>query len=160
MLKVTAERGKNSPREFLVFDTLERNFDTLEQKFDTLEQHFGTLEQSSYNFFVRMDKLHMALTELCFAINHSSGIQVWEHTFAPREYLAQHLETRFNKSLLGMVMYSSDTQDIAKPSELLNSVKAYMNVLQTIENYGEYQFCPQVLIVSILSTNSDRLYQQ
>ena len=94
----------------------------------------------------------MALTELCFAINHSSGIQVWEHTFAPREYLAQHLETRFNKTLVGMVMYSSDTQEIAKPSELLNSVKAYMNVLQTIENYGEFscQFCPP---------NFDRLYQ-
>ena len=32
-------------------------------------------------------------------------------------------------------MYSPETSEIAKPSELLNSVKAYMNVLQCVENY-------------------------
>nr|NVI74263.1 HEM-protein [Cucujiformia] len=82
-----------------------------------------------------MDKLHMALTELCYSINYFSNINVWEYTFAPREYLHQHLETRFSKALVGMVMYNSDTNEIAKPSELLVSVKAYMNVLQTVENY-------------------------
>nr|MBE5725888.1 HEM-protein [Cucujiformia] len=82
-----------------------------------------------------MDKLHMALTELCFSINYFSNINVWEYTFAPREYLHQHLETRFSKALVGMVMYNQDTNEIAKPSELLVSVRAYMNVLQTVENY-------------------------
>ncbi|XP_064476565.1 membrane-associated protein Hem-like isoform X2 [Ornithodoros turicata] len=82
-----------------------------------------------------MDKLHMALTELCFAINYCSTIHVWEHTFAPREYLSQHLENRFNKALVGMVMYNPDNNEIAKPSELLSSVQAYMSVLQSIENY-------------------------
>lgn len=82
-----------------------------------------------------MDKLHMALTELCYAINYCSTIHVWEHTFAPREYLSQHLESRFNKALVGMVMYNPENNEIAKPSELLSSVRAYMNVLQSIENY-------------------------
>nr|NVI74174.1 HEM-protein [Cucujiformia] len=82
-----------------------------------------------------MDKLHMALTELCFSVNYFSNINVWEYTFAPREYLHQHLETRFSKALVGMVMYNPDTNEIAKPSELLVSVRAYMNVLQTVENY-------------------------
>nr|NVI74167.1 HEM-protein [Cucujiformia] len=82
-----------------------------------------------------MDKLHMALTELCYSINCFSNINVWEYTFAPREYLHQHLETRFSKALVGMVMYNADTNEIAKPSELLVSVRAYMNVLQTVENY-------------------------
>ncbi|CAG2161911.1 unnamed protein product [Oppiella nova] len=82
-----------------------------------------------------MDKLHMALTELCFAINYCGTILVWDHTFAPREYLTQHLETRFNKALVGMVMYNPETNEIAKPSELLVSVRSYMNVLQSIENY-------------------------
>ncbi|GAB6026086.1 hypothetical protein CHUAL_012289 [Chamberlinius hualienensis] len=82
-----------------------------------------------------MDKLHMALTELCFAINYCSTIHVWEYIFAPREYLTQHLETRFNKSLVGMMMYNADTGEIAKPSELLASVQTYMSVLQSIENY-------------------------
>lgn len=82
-----------------------------------------------------MDKLHMALTELCYAINYFTNINVWEYTFAPREYLHQHLETRFARALVGMVMYNPDANEIAKPSELLVSVRAYMNVLQTVENY-------------------------
>lgn len=82
-----------------------------------------------------MDKLHMALTELCFAINYCTTVNMWEYTFAPREYLHQHLETRFSKALVGMVMFNQDTSEIAKPSELLVSVRAYMNVLQTVENY-------------------------
>lgn len=86
--------------------------------------------------FFRMDKLHMALTELCYALNYCSTINVWEYTFAPREYLHQHLETRFGRALVGMAMFNADTGDIAKPSELLASVRAYMSVLQTVENYG------------------------
>lgn len=82
-----------------------------------------------------MDKLHMALTELCFAINYFATINVWEYTFAPREYLHQHLENRFARSLVGMVMFNADASEIAKPSELLACVRAYMNVLQTVENY-------------------------
>ena len=82
-----------------------------------------------------MDKLHMALTELCYAINYCSTIHVWEHAFAPREYLTQHLEARFNKILVLMVMFNEETKEIAKPSELLHSVRSYMSVLQTIENY-------------------------
>ena len=80
-----------------------------------------------------MDKLHMALTELCFAINYCSTIEVWDHTLCPREYLTQRLEAQFNKSLVEMVMFDPETSDIAKPSELYSSVKAYMNVLQSIE---------------------------
>lgn len=82
-----------------------------------------------------MDKLHMALTELCFSVNFTPTINVWEYTFAPREYLNQHLETRFARALSGMVMFNPETSEIAKPSELLTSVRAYMNVLQCVENY-------------------------
>ncbi|XP_055996356.1 nck-associated protein 1-like isoform X6 [Ostrea edulis] len=85
--------------------------------------------------FTRMDKLHMALTELCYAVNYCNVIQVWEHGFVPREFFIQHLETRFNKALVGMMMYNPDTSEIAKPSELLSSVKAIMSVLQGLENY-------------------------
>lgn len=34
-----------------------------------------------------------------------------------------------------MTMYNQATQEIAKPSELLTSVRAYMTVLQSVENY-------------------------
>ncbi|KAK0068424.1 membrane-associated protein Hem-like isoform X3 [Biomphalaria pfeifferi] len=85
--------------------------------------------------FTRMDKLHMALTDLCYAINYCTVINVWDHGFVPREFFLQHLETRFNKALVGMMMYNPEVNEIAKPSELLNGVRAYMNVLQSIENY-------------------------
>ncbi|KAF4026323.1 hypothetical protein G4228_018530 [Cervus hanglu yarkandensis] len=82
-----------------------------------------------------LDKLHTALSELCFSINYVPNMVVWEHTFTPREYLTSHLEIRFTKSIVGMTMYNQATQEIAKPSELLTSVRAYMTVLQSIENY-------------------------
>ncbi|XP_050734485.1 membrane-associated protein Hem-like isoform X2 [Eriocheir sinensis] len=94
------------------------------------ESHRKTREE-----LTTMDKLHMALTELCFAINYCSQVQVWEYTFAPREYLYQHLEQRFSRALVGMVMHNPETNEIAKPSELLASVKTYMSVLQTVEYY-------------------------
>lgn len=97
------------------------------------ESHRRTREE-----LTTMDKLHMALTELCYAINHSASIHVWDHTFSPREYLTQNLESRFSKSLVHMVMYDENTKEIAKPSELLISVRAYMNVLQSIESHGLY----------------------
>ncbi len=45
------------------------------------------------------------------------------------------METRFSRALSGMVMFSPETSEIAKPSELLTSVRAYMNVLQCVENH-------------------------
>lgn len=47
--------------------------------------------------FTRMDKLHMALTELCYAFNYTNVITVWNHGFVPREFFLNHLEDRFNK---------------------------------------------------------------
>ena len=41
----------------------------------------------------------------------------------------------FSRALAGMAIYSGETQEKAKPSELLNSVKAYVNLLQGVENY-------------------------
>jgi len=55
----------------------------------------------------RMDKLHMALTELCFAINYCSVITVWEHGFVPRDFFTQPLEQRFNKYSLALCTSSS-----------------------------------------------------
>ena len=36
---------------------------------------------------------------------------------------------------LHVYYFSPETSEIAKPSELLNSIRAYMNVLQCVENY-------------------------
>lgn len=50
-----------------------------------------------YCIVISMDRLYMAISEWCFALNYCTSIQVWEYTFYPREYLYQQLEARFNK---------------------------------------------------------------
>ncbi|CAG0916090.1 unnamed protein product [Notodromas monacha] len=111
------------------------------KKSDAISGHGSVTKPGSESYrktrevLTTMDKLHMALTELCFSINYCPSICVWEYTFAPREYLYQHLEMRFAKALVGMVSYNPDTMEIAKPSEFLDSVRSYMNVLQFVENY-------------------------
>lgn len=39
--------------------------------------------------------------------------------------------------MLVAMAYNKDTSEITKPSELLSRTRAYMSVLQTIENYVE-----------------------
>lgn len=121
--QVNKRRRENRPGRGNAKGNLEEEKPGVESKRKTREE------------FTKMDKLHMALTELCYAINYCSTISIWEHTFAPREYLSQHLESRFAKSLVTMVMHNPETNEIGKPTELLQSVRAYMNVLQSLENY-------------------------
>lgn len=88
--------------------------------------------------FLRMDKLHISLTELAFSINYCPSVSVWGYSFAPKEYLNQLFEKGFSHALVTMVRYTSEEgNEIAKPSELLSNVRAFMNVLQTVENCGK-----------------------
>ena len=42
-----------------------------------------------------MSYIIFSLSELSYSINYTTSINVWEYSFAPREYLNQHLETRY-----------------------------------------------------------------
>ncbi|CAL1535111.1 unnamed protein product [Lymnaea stagnalis] len=83
----------------------------------------------------QLDKFQMALTDLCFALDYCPVIQVWDHGFVPREFFQENLKIRFNKAIVEMAKYNPETKEIAKPSEVLSGVRAYMNVLQNIVNY-------------------------
>lgn len=48
-------------------------------------------------------------------------------------YLLLFLSRALNK----LMKYNPDTTEITRPSELLFSVRAYMNVIQNIGNYGK-----------------------
>ena len=61
------------------------------------------------------------------------------------------MHTFICRALVGMMMFNAETNEIAKPSELLNGVRAYMNVLQSIENYGKRKNYPMFLL-NTLST--------
>ncbi|KAK2568441.1 Nck-associated protein 1-like protein [Acropora cervicornis] len=71
-----------------------------------------------------LDRKLIALTEICRGITYTDAIPVWEHIFAPREYLNTHLEEFFTKSVITMVQFDADNLRIARPSELLGNVKA------------------------------------
>jgi len=74
--------------------------------------------------------------------------------FAAQQAAGWHICTSvFNRALVGMMMYNSETKEIAKPSELLNSIKAIMNVLQSIENYSKPSYTV-IVIVDIRQTGS------
>ncbi|XP_064419673.1 nck-associated protein 1 isoform X5 [Latimeria chalumnae] len=70
-----------------------------------------------------LDKLHTALSELCFSINYAPNMVVWEHTFTPREYLTSHLEIRFTKYLETLLRQVSNGHIAYFPA-----MKAFVNL--------------------------------
>lgn len=82
-----------------------------------------------------LDRKLIALTEICRAITYTEAIPVWEHIFAPREYLNTQLEEFFTKSVVTMVQFDSDNMRIARPSEVLSNIKAMMSTLRSLENF-------------------------
>ncbi|EPQ09530.1 Nck-associated protein 1 [Myotis brandtii] len=79
-----------------------------------------------------MDKLHVNLTELALTMNHVHSFSVFEHTIFPSEYLSSHLEARLNRAIVCLAGYNATTQEIARPSELLAGVKAYISFIQSL----------------------------
>ena len=77
--------------------------DKIPKKFEFEKPGFESYRKTREDL-TTMDKLHMALTELCYAINYCTTISVWEYTFAPREYLHQHLETRSANTVENIIL--------------------------------------------------------
>ncbi|XP_069037603.1 nck-associated protein 1-like [Lepisosteus oculatus] len=82
-----------------------------------------------------MDKLHLALTELCFSFSLYNHFKVWEHILIPAEFLLSQLEARLAKTIIQMANYNQVTQEIARPSDLLAGIRAYMTTLHTLSRY-------------------------
>ncbi|KAF1414721.1 Nck-associated protein 1-like, partial [Spheniscus humboldti] len=82
-----------------------------------------------------MDKLHLTLAELSLSLNHVPNFTVFEHTVTPAEYLSSHLETRFTKAIVAMAGYSQATQEVARPSEVLVGLSAYMTFIQSLGQF-------------------------
>ncbi|XP_038608220.1 nck-associated protein 1-like isoform X2 [Tachyglossus aculeatus] len=82
-----------------------------------------------------MDKLHQTLTELSQSLNHATSFTVFEHTLYPSEYLSSHLESRLNRAIVCLAGYNATTQEIARPSEVLAAVKAYVGFIQSLAQF-------------------------
>ncbi|XP_077644707.1 nck-associated protein 1-like [Lonchura striata] len=79
-----------------------------------------------------MDKLHLTLSELALSFNHVPNFTVFGHTVTPAEYLSSHLETRLTRAIVAMAGYSQATQEVARPSEVLAGLVAYMGQVQRL----------------------------
>ncbi|XP_048878805.1 nck-associated protein 1-like [Brienomyrus brachyistius] len=82
-----------------------------------------------------MDKLHVALTELCSTFGYWNHFTVWGHVIIPAEFLISQLEIRLSKIIVRMANYNKATQEIARPSDLLAGVKAYTSSLYVVSKY-------------------------
>ncbi|XP_072775669.1 nck-associated protein 1-like isoform X2 [Taeniopygia guttata] len=79
-----------------------------------------------------MDKLHLTLSELSLSLNHVPNFTVFGHTVTPAEYLSSHLETRLTRAIVAMAGYSQATQEVARPSEVLAGLVAYLGQVQRL----------------------------
>uniref|UniRef100_A0AAV2M3B0 Uncharacterized protein n=1 Tax=Knipowitschia caucasica TaxID=637954 RepID=A0AAV2M3B0_KNICA len=81
------------------------------------------------------DRLHLALTELCVTYSLCSEIFVSEHVLVPTEFLLSHLENRLSEVIVKMASYNRSTQEVARPSELLGSLRVYTAALHSVSSY-------------------------
>ncbi|KAM6994069.1 nck-associated protein 1-like [Passerculus sandwichensis] len=79
-----------------------------------------------------MDKLHLTLAELSLSLNHVPNFTVFGHTVTPAEYLSSHLEARLTKAIVAMAGHSQASQEVARPSEVLAGLGAYMGLVQRL----------------------------
>ncbi|XP_041837245.1 nck-associated protein 1-like [Melanotaenia boesemani] len=85
--------------------------------------------------YTNVDKMHLMLTELCSSYSLCSDLIVFDHTVVPTEFLLSQLETRLSEIIVRMANYNQTTQEIARPSDLLASIRAYIANLHSFSSY-------------------------
>ncbi|XP_060677133.1 nck-associated protein 1-like [Hemiscyllium ocellatum] len=105
-----------------------------------------------------MDKHHLTLTEYCMAINYVRELVIFEHTVLPAEYLTSQLEVRLTRAIMRLANYSQATQEIAKPSEVLSGVKAFLAFIHSVGHYVNIdvsRICKEVLLQQSQATDAN-----
>ncbi|KTF72781.1 hypothetical protein cypCar_00039125 [Cyprinus carpio] len=82
-----------------------------------------------------LDKMHQALTELCASYSICADFTVFKHIIVPAEFLLSQLEIRLNKVIVQMANYNQSTHEIARPSDLLAGIQAYVTSLHSLSCY-------------------------
>uniref|UniRef100_A0A2C9L0W9 Uncharacterized protein n=1 Tax=Biomphalaria glabrata TaxID=6526 RepID=A0A2C9L0W9_BIOGL len=82
-----------------------------------------------------LDKYYMALTDLCYAINYSPVISVFDHCFIPQEFLLQTLEAMLTKVIADLTQIVTDGKTVAKPKDVLCAIQSHLNILQNVGNF-------------------------
>ncbi|KAK2874521.1 hypothetical protein Q8A67_021674 [Cirrhinus molitorella] len=82
-----------------------------------------------------LDKMHQALTELCASYSICADFTVFKHIIVPAEFLLTQLEIRLNKVIVQLANYNQSTHEIARPSDLLAGIQAYVTSLHSLSCY-------------------------
>ncbi|KAI7812369.1 nck-associated protein 1-like, partial [Triplophysa rosa] len=82
-----------------------------------------------------LDKMHQMLTELCTSYSMGADFTVFKHILVPAEFLLSQLEMRLTKVIVQMASYNPSTHDIARPSDLLCGIQAYITSLHNLSCY-------------------------
>ncbi|XP_028262239.1 nck-associated protein 1-like [Parambassis ranga] len=82
-----------------------------------------------------VDKMHLRLTELCSTYSLCSDFIVFDHIVVPTEFLLSQLEARLSEIIVRMANYNQTTQEIARPSDLLAGIRAYIGNLHSLSSY-------------------------
>ncbi|XP_051528230.1 nck-associated protein 1-like isoform X1 [Myxocyprinus asiaticus] len=82
-----------------------------------------------------LDKMHQTLTELCASYSSCTDFTVFKHIIIPSEFLLSQLEIRLTKVIVQMASYNQSNQDIARPSDLLAGIQAYVTTLHSLGCY-------------------------
>lgn len=74
----------------------------------------------------KLDKLHGTLSELTMALNYANILNVFDHIVTPAEYLSAQIDSQLNRAIVRMANYNQLTNEITRPSEVLDSLRAYI----------------------------------
>ncbi|OAF69348.1 hypothetical protein A3Q56_02925 [Intoshia linei] len=90
-----------------------------------------------------IDKLHIALSQLCESLNNPLANQIIIHdtVLNTKEIFSLVLEKRLTMAIQTMVIVNSERNEITRPSELLHSLTAGMRVFQCLEDYVQFDAC-------------------
>lgn len=53
------------------------------------------------------------------------------------------------RSIIDMLQYNHETSEIARPSEVLHSIRAFMSALRSIELHGECVICKKIMCACV-----------
>ncbi|XP_016117211.1 nck-associated protein 1-like, partial [Sinocyclocheilus grahami] len=109
---------------------------SLPKKADVPKEKPGTESLRKDKVIVtNLDKMHQALTELCTSYSICADFTVFKHIIVPAEFLLAQLEIRLNKVIVQMANYNQRTHEIARPSDLLAGIQAYVTSLHSLSCY-------------------------
>uniref|UniRef100_A0A8C2ECI5 NCK associated protein 1 like n=1 Tax=Cyprinus carpio TaxID=7962 RepID=A0A8C2ECI5_CYPCA len=83
---------------------------------------------------LRKDRYHYN-NKLCASYSICADFTVFQHIIVPAEFLFSQLEIRLNKVIVQMANYNQSTHEIARPSDLLAGIQAYVTSLHSLSCY-------------------------